>query len=430
MYPVGYLWCIVAEWLHAQKSYITAEMRILGIETSCDDSAVCIIDASGHDVSDFKFRVLGNALSSQAAAHAPYGGVFPNLARSEHQKNLVPLLARVIHESKPENQGPSSIIEVETILAREQELSKQLLEFLKTHEKPDVDTIAVTVGPGLEPALWVGINFAKALAHAWQIPIVPVNHMEGHMIISTMYISGDRNSRYRELRSPDITGQLATFTFPTLALLISGAHTELILSREWMQYEYIGRTRDDAVGEAFDKVARMLSLGYPGGPEISRLALDARKYGLRKSIFLPRPMIREKNYDFSFAGLKTAVLKMVETNAPVTLEFKKQLAREFEDAVTDVLEDKTMRAVETFGIKTLVIGGGVSANRHIRSEFAAACEKTGTVLLIPPPEFATDNALMIALAGYFRARAGQFSVPDKLRANGSLKLGEGEEMPA
>ena len=232
-----------------------------------------------------------------------------------------------------------------------------------------------------------------------------------------------------------------------LSLLISGGHTELVLSQEWMQYELLGQTRDDAVGEAFDKVARLMGLPYPGGPEIDRLATEARAsrrspttigevsptyinnvIDVSRTYFidvrLPRPMIDSDNYDFSFAGLKTAVRKVVEAHQPLTDEKKMAIALEFENACAEVLVAKTMRAIEEFGVETLVVGGGVSANMFIRESLANAIKEYGynTKLLIPPRELATDNALMIALAGYFRAQKKEFTEPDSIRAQGNLKL--------
>jgi len=379
-------------------------MRVLSIETSCDETGVSIIEASGDFNADFSYRVLGNALLSQAAVHAPYGGVFPNLAKREHEKNLVPLMQQALVEADLLTAG-SSIADIGTILEREADLRTQLDAFLSEYAKPRIDAIAVTHGPGLEPALWVGVNFAKALAAAWQLPIVPVNHMEGHIVLSATGEDG-----------------LASFKFPLLSLLISGGHTELVLSKEWMQYELVGQTRDDAVGEAFDKVARLMDLPYPGGPEISRLAAEVR--GEKPLVTLPRPMIDADNYDFSFSGLKTAVRKVVEANQPLTENMKKHIALEFENACADVLIAKTKRAIEEFSAETILIGGGVSANSHIRASLAKAIEKSGyeTKLLIPPPALATDNALMIALAGYFRALKDEFAEPVTIRANGNLKL--------
>ena len=395
-------------------------MKILSVETSCDETAVCLAEAEGDVGADFRFKVLGNGLASQAAKHAEYGGVFPNLAKREHGRNLVPMLELALKESEACKKGLTmSFLEhalLKDILAREPELLEQLIPFLERCAKPDIDVIAVTYGPGLGPCLWVGVNFARALSVVWNIPVVAVNHMEGHIIVS---LAED--------------GHLAPLEFPAIALLISGGHTELLLIRKWMQYEYIGKTRDDAVGEAFDKVARMLGLPYPGGPHISRLAEEARDKKLKADFKLPRPMLhassakgsggpRENNYDFSFAGLKTAVLRIVEAEKNPSDNFKKAMAREFEDAAADVLVSKTLRAVEQYSAQTVIVGGGVSANTHIKAELKKGADESGVQLRVSPPELATDNAIMIALAGYFHALKKEFVEPDSLRPDADLTL--------
>ena len=401
-------------------------MKILGIETSCDETAVCLIEASGTGPADFAYKVLGNALYSQVAIHAPYGGVFPNLAKREHAKNLVPLMKQTLEQASalkrrdgkavaphhPQHIGLSYVSEM---LTREPELLEQLTVFLAEYGKPDIDAIAVTAGPGLEPALWVGVNFARALNLAWDIPIVAVNHMEGHIMMSMVE-----------------NGHMKEFDYPVLSLLISGGHTELVLSKEppsheasagHVQYERIGETRDDAVGEAFDKVARLLDLPYPGGPEISRLAAQARNVGFTKShIAFTPPMLHSGDYDFSFSGIKTEVRKLVEHLKPLDDETKIQIARAFEDAVATVLVTKTIKAAEEYGVQTVLVGGGVSANTFIRQRLAEALADTDIKLLIPPPDLATDNAIMIALPGYFHAIKNDFADPSALRANGNLKL--------
>ncbi len=397
--------------LHIDILMYKGTMRILGIETSCDESGVCLIDASGMCGIDFKFDILGNALASQAALHAQYGGVFPNLAKREHAKALVPLLETALRDAGAASlrPHPATVPDLHTILMREPELQEQLEPFLKTYERPAIDAIAVTTGPGLEPALWVGINFARALAIAWDIPIVATNHMEGHIMLSIANETG-----------------LKPFEFPALALLISGGHTELVLMRAFGEYEIIGQTRDDAAGEAFDKVARLLGLPYPGGPEISRLAASARAHprGDTSRIQLPRPMLREDNFDFSFSGLKTAVRRVVEAHQPLSNEMKLAIAREFEDAATEVIVSKTLRAAEHFCTPTIILGGGVSANTHIKDSFFAALQKDNlATLLTPPPALATDNALMIALAGYTHAVQKEFVEPHTLKAQGHVQLG-------
>jgi N6-L-threonylcarbamoyladenine synthase len=295
-------------------------------------------------------------------------------------------------------------------LAREPGLTEAFFEFVSECEPPAIDAIAVTAGPGLEPALWVGINFAKALALLWEKPLVAVNHMEGHILSA---LAQNENGA---LIINDIE-------MPVLALLVSGGHTELVLMKKWLEYELIGQTRDDAVGEAFDKVARMLELPYPGGPEISKLAESARELGGPSSEFkLPRPMIDSNTCDFSFAGLKTAVLYLLKNNQDITEEEKKHIAREFEDAVADVLWKKTSQALAETGARTLVIGGGVSANTHIRRVLKEnmRSEYPEVALHTPAAALTTDNAIMIALAGFFRAQREEFNTD--FNANGNLSL--------
>jgi N6-L-threonylcarbamoyladenine synthase len=388
-------------------------MRILAIETSCDETAIAIVEAEG-DEKSARFRVLGNTLLSQIEMHKEYGGVFPALAKREHAKNLVPILEAALEEAELLHEDAQVIQEdarakISEMLAREPGLSEAFLEFAGECEPPDVDVIAVTSGPGLEPALWVGINFAKALALLWNKPVVAVNHMEGHIL------SALAHSRNEALA-------ISNVAMPVLALLISGGHTELVLMKEWLQYKLIGQTRDDAVGEAFDKVARMLSLPYPGGPEISKLAESARTVPIENPFKLPRPMIDSMTCDFSFAGLKTAVLYLLKDNPGITVKERTHIAHEFENAVTDVLWKKTAQALEETGAHTLVIGGGVSANTHIRRVFTAntAKEYPGLTLRIPAAALTTDNAVMIALAGFYRAARKEFSVD--LIANGNRSL--------
>ena len=412
-------------------------MKILGIETSCDETAVCLLEASGDFGTEFRFKVLGNALLSQASLHAQYGGVFPNLAKREHAKNLVPMLTQALQEAgelapATEPLLGAELLPLKDLLSREPELLTAIIPFLIRQQKPAIDAIAVTAGPGLEPALWVGINFAKALASVWDLPLVAVNHMEGHIILSLMEHS-------HIPKSVGISGTLSDVTYPLLALLISGGHTELVLSKAFGQYELLGATRDDAAGEAFDKVARLLDLPYPGGPEISRLAAQARERHTKGDFTFTRPMLHEKNFDFSFSGLKTAVRNRVEqykgrslinasperTVLDIDDTFRMQVAREFEECVADVLIEKTMRAIDEYGATTVVVGGGVSANVFIRQQLAKRIAKAGDAaqLLVPPPDLATDNALMIALAGYFHAARSEFTDPTELSASGNLRLG-------
>lgn len=409
-------------------------MRTLAIETSCDETAIAILEAEGDDKAA-RFRVLGNALLSQIELHRQYGGVFPAMAKREHAKNLVPILESALEEAellREDTQSmPHDIHEaVAALLEREPGLSEQFLEFIGEIEKPAIDAIAVTAGPGLEPALWVGINFAKALALVWDLPIVSANHMEGHILSA---LARKEDGAQSGLANGEDSAALVIdgIAMPVLALLISGGHTELVSMDEWLRYRLIGQTRDDAVGEAFDKVARMLGLPYPGGPEVSRLAELARKSETNENKYvLPRPMIDSGDCDFSFAGLKTAVLYKLRENPeyaagqPVPQGVQEQLALAFEDAAADVLWKKSAKALEETGANTLVLGGGVSANTHIRRVFRENIEKEfpGVSLRIPSADLTTDNAIMIALAGYYHAARGDFADPVSLAANGNRSL--------
>ena len=358
------------------------------------------------------FRVLGNALLSQAEKHAQYGGVFPNLAKREHQQNLVPILAEALRQADMLVSGATNeqlLTEVGTILSREPELHTLLDEFLRSYKKPPVDYIAVTHGPGLEPALWVGVNFAKALAHAWNLPIVPVNHMEGHILASLV----EKKNEALESR---------TIEYPAIALLVSGGHTELQLVKKIGEYELLGHTRDDAAGECFDKCARLMGLPYPGGPEISRLAAEARASKLPPTFALPRPMLDSKDLDFSFSGLKTAVRRTLEKHGALSEDETRALAREVEDAIVDVLIKKTLDAADVHNAHTIIVGGGVSANAHLHLRLAEAAVQAGSAVLFPPRELSTDNAVMIAMASYAHALQKELADPSHLKAQGNLKL--------
>lgn len=390
-------------------------MKLLAIETSCDETAVTILEGQGTP-ENASFRILGNALLSQIDIHREFGGVFPMVAKREHAKNLVPMLHAALTEAcmlKEDVDAPERIEELRTLLAREPELFEALQAFLARYKKPEIDAIAVTHGPGLEPALWVGVNFARALSLAWNLPVVGVNHMEGHLLSA--------------LTSPDPEDPAAfsikEVPLPVLGLLISGGHTELVSMDEWLTYRLIGQTRDDAVGEAFDKVARTLGLPYPGGPEVSRLAEAARARGNTELPALPRPMLGDQTCDFSFSGLKTAVLYLVKDRGLSERE-KEEIAHAFEEAVGDVLFGKASRALLQTRAQTLVLGGGVSANTHVRRVFTEriAKEHPDVSLHIPATRFTTDNAIMIGIAGYYRALKKDFLDPEELRASGNLSL--------
>lgn len=356
-------------------------MKILSIETSCDDTGISILDITG-GIRNASFKVLANNVSSQIDVHIPYGGVYPALAKREHTKNLPFVLEKTLKEAK-----------------------------LKKKASP-VDAIAVTYGPGLEITLWTGITFAQELAKRWNVPIIPVNHMEGHMF--SVFGKGKGKFKIPEIKTP------------ILSLLVSGGHTELILMKKWMQYERIGETVDDAVGEAFDKVARTLGLPYPGGPQISKLAEAEREKGERFPFVLPRPMIHSKNFDFSYSGLKTAVLYLVRDLGgieKINEETKAQIALEFENAAIECLVYKTAKAIEKYKIKNLIVAGGVSANQHLRKEVKKIAGSK-VKLFFPPQELTGDNSLMIGIAGYlnFIKNKKKTPKPGSIKATGNLRL--------
>lgn len=381
-------------------------MKILAIETSCDETGISLIESKNNN-----FKILSAELASQAEIHAEYGGVFPALAKREHIKNLPILLAKTLKKTK---------IKIE-----------------------DLNLICVTSGPGLEPALWTGIVFAKELSKKYKAPIIPVNHMEGHILS----VFGKNKGIFK----------IDKIKFPVLSLLVSGGHTELVLVKDWGKYQIIGQTLDDACGEAFDKVARMMELPYPGGPEISRLAeqlrgkekenqtFDDRNFSAEKftqsssrrsaeslkSLFpfsLPRPMMYSKNFDFSFSGLKTAVLYLIrdlkkeDSKILENPEVKKAIALEFENAVVDVLIHKTKKSIEKYEVQTLIVAGGVSANRHLKNEIK---KKINNIkIYFPDKNLTGDNAVMIGMAGYMKyLRNGKKGVrASSIRAEGNMKL--------
>jgi N6-L-threonylcarbamoyladenine synthase len=339
----------------------------------------------------------------------------------------------------PNSKQIQNLQTMQEILKREETLFADLQTYFTEHpENPGFDAVAVTQGPGLEPALWVGISFAKALSFFWNIPLVPINHMEGHILSVLM----DRE------KSSNDKVQNSNIVFPAIALLVSGGHTELICVRDWGTYELIGQTRDDAVGEAFDKVARLLGLPYPGGPQISALAelsrINAQKTQVNANtnsrvsaydshvfaLKLPRPMITSNDFDFSFAGLKTAVLYTVKKIGELSNDQKKEIAREFEDAAIEVLVSKTKKALELYNAPTLIIGGGVVANTYLRNEMKKmlSAEFPDVTLLLPTHELSTDNAVMIGIAGYisYTKNPNEYGVflpeHDTLRAQGTLRL--------
>lgn len=363
-------------------------MKILSIETSCDETSVALIEK----ISQREYKVLSHETISQINFHREYGGVYPALSRREHEKNLVPLLHKVLSDSgmlKPNETSKDNLIEILgtdiELIERYPDLKENIFDLFSKFRIESIDYISVTNGPGLPPALWVGVNFAKVLSILMNsTPIYPINHMEGHIIGAI----SDRTEDVVEIKK---------INYSAISLLISGGHTEIVLSTKAGEYSKIGETQDDAVGEAYDKVARLLSLPYPGGPEIGRLAEEGRKNNLNNLKF-PRPMLHTKDLNFSFSGLKTHVLYFIrDYEKELDEDIKIQIATEFEEAVKDVLVHKVKNAIEQTSSQTLVVGGGVASNQYLRENFEDLSRSLGIELFISSKELSTDNALMIAL---------------------------------
>jgi N6-L-threonylcarbamoyladenine synthase len=340
-------------------------MIILSIETSCDDTGVAILKTEKK-----KLRVLSNVISSQVKLHAKYGGVYPSLAKREHQKNLPAVFKKALKEAG----------------------------------SPKIDAIAVTIGPGLEPCLWTGVNFAKDLAEKMKLQIIPINHIEGHIL--TNFIN-------------------KTVAFPAMCLVVSGGHTQIILMSGFGKYEILGETRDDAAGECFDKTARILGLGYPGGPIVADEAAKAKSRKFK--INLPRPMMKQNNYDFSFSGLKTAVLydsKNRSKKESQSKEYIQEMCAEIQNTVIDVLISKTLKAARDFKVKTLILAGGVSANEELRERFKKELKTKNYRLNFMAPEknLCTDNAVMVAVAASFNVKNKRSW--KEIEANANLRIDE------
>jgi N6-L-threonylcarbamoyladenine synthase len=353
-------------------------MKILAIETSCDETGIALLEASGK-LSNPRFKVLKNLVSSQIKLHQPFGGVVPNLAKREHLKNLPILFGKILKQA--------------------------------TSDMRHVDLITVTVGPGLEPALWTGIEFAKKLAEEYKKPLIGANHLEGHLYSFLLPKPGQKkNSDMRH-------GVTDKAIFPAIALIVSGGHTNLLKMDSFSKWRCIGETRDDAAGEAFDKVARMLELPYPGGPEIEKLA----KRGDPTAIPFPRPMLHDKNRDFSFSGLKTAVLYYLRDNPPKpkTLDPRPNIAASFQQAAIDVLVIKTMRATQEYNAKSVILCGGVAANKKLRSDMRHGTRDKDLTFFVPEFKFNLDNAAMIGAAGYMAyLRRKKY----KMKADGTMGI--------
>jgi len=360
-------------------------MKILGIETSCDETAVAVLEIKGKN----NITVLSNIVSSQVKLHAKFGGVVPNLAAREHVKNI-----RRVFELALKTAGlnpPATAF------------SGAPPRAVAGGFKKEIDMIAVTRGPGLGPALLVGLSFAKTLAWLYDKPVIGVNHLEGHIFSNWL-------PPIRKINNYQLTINNAfCHIFPALNLIVSGGHTELVLMKDYGKYELVGETLDDAVGEAFDKVARLLGLEYPGGPAISKIA----KNGNSDKYPLPRPMLKLKNYNFSYSGLKTAVLYLIRDLkkdlglSTLNLKQRADIAASFQKSATEVLVIKTIRAAKQYGVKSILLSGGVSANETLRTKLEKNAEQNGFKYFQPLMKYTGDNAAMIALAGYFSYKAGK-----------------------
>lgn len=319
------------------------ELKVLGIETSCDETAAAVV-ADGRSI-------MSNVISSQIDVHRKYGGVVPEIASRKHVESILPVVVEAMDRA-----GVSA---------------------------DDIGGVAVTSGPGLAGALLVGVSFAKAFAFSRGLPLVGVNHLEGHMYANWLV-------------EPDMS-------FPVVCLIVSGGHTDLVLVKGHGVFQLVGRTRDDAAGEAFDKAARVMGLGYPGGPSI-QAAAEAGVPGMPGMIRLPRSYLEEGSRDFSFSGLKTAVVHAMERS---DREWSvADLAAEFQEAVAEVLVSKTLSLAVDTGVGRIAIAGGVAANTVLRNRMSAAAAAAGIRLTVPPPELCTDNAAMVAAAGYYKFATG------------------------
>ncbi len=383
-------------------------MILLSIETSCDETAISILKVEG-DFPNATYEVIGNSLFSQIDIHKEYGGVFPALAKREHIITILPMMEKALKEAglslEQTTLDTEKTEKIKELLNREGDLGEELLAFHEKSGRPQIDAIAVTCGPGLEPALWVGVNFARALSLLWETKVIPADHMEGHILASIF----ENNS-------------LKQVTFPALALLVSGGHTELVLMETWSQYKKVGQTRDDAVGEAFDKVARLLGLPYPGGPQIGNLAAEARTENLPPFAKLPLPMLHSGDLDFSFSGLKTAVRYAIADKS-LTEDEKKALARDFEEAAVGILVKKSAAAIKELSVNSLILGGGVSANSFLRKEIKKL-EDNSLQVYLPDVSLSTDNSIMIALAGHSHLNEAMSATDfaTNVRANGNQSL--------
>lgn len=383
---------------------------ILAMETSCDETAIALLSTTRADDGSFSGDILSHKIQSQIEVHRAYGGVYPNMAKREHIKNILPILRETLEtlEELDDFYGPTITLTdeqkeyVKTTLAHEEGFAPMIIEFIESTPKPMLSHIAVTVGPGLNPALWVGVNTAKVLGTIWNIPVVPVNHMIGHML---------------SVNSTGTTFTLATPELPQLALLVSGGHTEFIYTTADRRTK-LGATVDDALGESFDKVARMLGLPYPGGPEIEKLAtIYMNNNGEPKAELFPRSMTHTPDFNVSYSGLKTSVKYHLEKhpNADPGL-----IAYEFSEAAFDTVLNKLAKIFSAHEVNSLVVAGGVAASTRLRQKIQKFIDEfyPGLSVTFPEKLLATDNAVMIGIASLLNEPIE----PNTLTAQGNLSI--------
>ena len=468
-------------------------IKILAIETSCDETAAAVIG-----VENDQPIILSNVVSSQADLHAKTGGVVPEVASRAHMEAMIPVVSEALVQA---SQIVISSPEGDPLGRAEKSSNKRSLHsgrddkyFIPSNNlsieqyndaivflKDEIDYIAVTVGPGLIGSLLVGFNAAKTLAYTLDKPIIPINHIEGHIYSAFVEQVKSKRSKVKSASEHSVLGYdinceefpISNFQFPIIALTVSGGHTSLTLMKGHGQYENIGQTIDDAAGEAFDKVAKLLDLGYPGGPIVSKLANQYRKNSKFKmqnlklnenykskiensmqGIVFPRPILNDGSYNFSFSGLKTAVrqkvleLKLKKFNeqhpervmraegskipafagmteieeVELSIEQKQEICAAFEDATVDVLVTKSLRAAEQFKPNIVILAGGVAANSHLRETFKRKFEEKNIPVVIPPLKFTGDNAAMIGIAALYHIKRNNLASWRDLKIDSNLEL--------
>ena len=367
------------------------KITILAIESSCDETACAVVSTdNGQLTTDNRLEILSNVVASQIDLHSKYGGVYPELASRTHAEQIIPTILESLENVKSTPNDKKN----EELLLDGARSVKSMME--------EIDAVAVTYGPGLVGSLVVGLAAAKTLAYVFDKPILPINHWEGH--IYSNFVGECQMPNFQCQKDANLP------EFPAIILTVSGGHTNIILMKGHGDYEILGQTLDDAAGEAFDKVARLLGLGYPGGPAISARAETYNRQQTTDNRFeLPRPMIHSGDFNFSFSGLKTAVLYKVRGMGEMSDDDKSMMAYEFQEAITDTLIIKTKKAIEKYRPKSICLTGGVSANKVLREKFVKLGESLDyqPTVHIPPFALTTDNAAMIGVAGYYNFISGK-----------------------